>query len=397
MEKISSSFIAGSPYAFVSYTHRDEVVLQVIEKIQQVYNIWWDAEMVAGERWDSEKAMPAIEKCECVLVFYSRNYVKSNPCRNEVESALKCGKKIIPVSVEGLTLVEIIKDVETKLEAESEELRKIQKLCSDIGGGEKSTAGNKVLYVDLSNESWADGIYKALDKHLKPTVYLREWLVNSDEYKREKEMQQLELQGLNPNLIDLYDDDDGEGEYIDYSVDDGSRIETCVFISRLEFAIKNNFDKLAVCSEEEISARATELCYSMIDRYPGYEYGNEKDNELHYRYDHYTILEVTEILYDMVCKIPLLNRYMKANGDFFSKNTYSEEDIRNRQIKINKWMNSKNFFDGDLCSHYMGEECYDEDETRIGCLVQISERFMQYLERTYPNPIKTHVLKEFND
>lgn len=69
MAALKSMFHEGAPYAFVSYSHRDEIVLKTLEQIQQVYNIWWDGEMLAGDRWDSERAMPAIEGCNCVLAF----------------------------------------------------------------------------------------------------------------------------------------------------------------------------------------------------------------------------------------------------------------------------------------------------------------------------------------
>ena len=44
----------------------------------------------------------------------------------------------------------------------------------DIGGGEKSTSGNKKLYVNLKSTEWSDTLYRSLEPYLKPSVYMRD-------------------------------------------------------------------------------------------------------------------------------------------------------------------------------------------------------------------------------
>lgn len=69
MAALKSMFHEGAPYAFVSYSHRDEIVLKTLEQIQQVYNIWWDGEMLAGDRWDSKEQCLQLRAATAFLLF----------------------------------------------------------------------------------------------------------------------------------------------------------------------------------------------------------------------------------------------------------------------------------------------------------------------------------------
>lgn len=353
MNNVKSMFIPGAPYAFVSYTHRDEIVPQTLEQIQQVFNIWWDIEMIAGDRWDSEKAMPAIEGCNCVLAFYSHNYLNSEPCRNEIEAAMKNGKKIIPVSVEGLSLNQLITEVETKLDAESEELRKIQKLCTDIGGGEKSTKGNKVLYVDLKNEQWADSLYKSLEQHLKPVVFMREWLEETDEYRIKKEFQTFFDNGIDFDESDETDDTSGEGIF--------------EFLAGLRYAIENKGKAIPQDCVDELTHQL------MVD----FDFDEYRD---------VTVSYFTWMLYNMICEIRNIESFMRKNNDFIPDSIPFEE----RAEKILSWMNDRGFLNGTFNSFY-----YDNPNAEIiqMCgVVETVEKVLQYMERTYPEAIKVFVL-----
>lgn len=356
MDTVRSVFLEGAPYAFVSYTHRDEIVLKTLEQIQQVYNIWWDGEMLAGDRWDSERAMPAIQGCNCVLAFYSHNYVNSVPCRNEIEAALKFDKKIIPVSVEGVSLKQLIQDVEDKLDAENEDLRKIQKLCSEIGGGAKSTEENKVLYVDLKSEQWADSLYKSLEQYLKPTVYLREWLYKSDDYRIKKEFETLLENGIDP--------DEGSDES-----DETNTEYIFSFLAGLRYAIQN---KGAVIPEN----LADELGRQLMCEY--YEEGCD-----------ITVGEFTWVLYRMMCEIRCIESFLMKKNDYIPNcDAYSEEAAS----KTLKWMHDRGILNGTFCSF----NCDHPNQfiASICDVVQTVENLLKYIEKTYPEAIKVFVFEK---
>lgn len=353
MDTLRSMFLEGSPYAFVSYTHRDEIVLKTLEQIQQVYNIWWDGEMLAGDRWDSERAMPAIQGCNCVLAFYSHNYVNSVPCRNEIEAALKFDKKIIPVSVEGVSLKQLIQDVEDKLDAENEDLRKIQKLCTEIGGGAKSTEGNKVLYVDLKSEQWADSLYKSLEQYLKPTVYLREWLYKSDDYRIKKEFETLLENGIDP--------DEGSDES-----DETNTEYIFSFLAGFRYAIEN---KGAVIPENLADELGRQLMY---------EYYEESRD--------ITLGDFTWVLYRIMCEIRNIVPFLEKKNDYIPKYDARSEETASKTLK---WMHDRGILNGTINRIYYDNPNHIMFSTYD--VVQIVENLLKYIEKTYPEAIKVFV------
>lgn len=352
MAALKSMFHEGAPYAFVSYSHRDEIMLKTLEQIQQVYNIWWDGEMLAGDRWDSERAMPAIEGCNCVLAFYSHSYINSIPCRNEIETALKFDKKIIPVSVEGVSLQQLILDVESKLDAESEDLKRIHKLCMDIGGGEKSTSGNKKLYVNLKSTEWSDTLYRSLEPYLKPSVYMRDWLVNTKEYKLMTEYLTMLENGLDPE-IEMDESNETSTEYI------------FRFLAGMSYALEHKGEVMPKELSQELGEEL--MCY----------YGFDEDSDI-------TVSDLSWVLYRMIFETRCMEPFMKKGGDYVD--LYSAEAA----LHTLKWMHDRGMLNGVFNFFY-----YNNPDTPVwkSCsVVETVENLLKYMEKTYPEALKVFVL-----
>lgn len=364
---VKSNYHSGAPYAFVSYSHKDEVVIQAVEKVQEVFNLWWDDLLIAGDRWDSERVLPAIAdpNCKCILAFYSENYVQSEACQNEVSAALKNGKKIIPISVEGLSLNEIILKTEKKLN-DTVKLNNVHKMCINIGGGEKSTSGNKVLFVSLTNQNYMDDFCKVLEHYLEPEASISKWLKTSYEYRIKERLEE---------LIEDFDDYEQIGalyeeEASDYAVGSNTYAYIMPLLARFKYAIKNRF-KNTNYPEEGINEVKSEMCF---------DYGFDEsifDDDDEFDYNDFAVL-----LYRCVTDIPLLCRYMKNNSDYASGK--DSEDFRKNVIE---WMNSRHLYYANV-EFEADSSYYDCTYENLVGYIAVMENFMMYIERTYPKVVK---------
>lgn len=94
-------FVDKQPYIFVSYSHRDKVTVeQYIEELRlNSYNVWYDDNIVAGDKWD-ERLREKITNSAYVLVFISEASTLSEAVRKEMDCANEAGKQILPVQVD---------------------------------------------------------------------------------------------------------------------------------------------------------------------------------------------------------------------------------------------------------------------------------------------------------
>lgn len=92
------SYDAERPHVFVCYSHGDRAtVLDQIRDLHDAgFNIWFDEGIHAGSEWPEELAN-AISGCNCLLYFVTSSSVASRNCRDEVQFARECAKRIVVV------------------------------------------------------------------------------------------------------------------------------------------------------------------------------------------------------------------------------------------------------------------------------------------------------------
>lgn len=102
------------PFCFISYSHDDPLVLDVIKLLQaHKYRIWFDNGIHSGENW-SETIYKKINTCTAFVVFLSRNSVASRNVISEVSLAFRRNEsevKLIPIWIEPP-----VKDLSGKME-----------------------------------------------------------------------------------------------------------------------------------------------------------------------------------------------------------------------------------------------------------------------------------------
>lgn len=102
---MSQVYEGDRPYIFVSYAHADSgVVMPIINALMsEGYRVWYDAGIQAGSAFPDYIA-DHVHDCECVLMLISRSSLASDWCRNEVNYAISCRKKILPLYLEDVEL-----------------------------------------------------------------------------------------------------------------------------------------------------------------------------------------------------------------------------------------------------------------------------------------------------
>lgn len=111
---MTGKYIENKPFIFISYKHdpADEaVVKKTISELRRRYgfNIWYDAELTAGTNWD-EIALRRVRSsyCKMVLFFASNAALTSKPISEELATAKKWKKMIIPISFENKPFSDIL-------------------------------------------------------------------------------------------------------------------------------------------------------------------------------------------------------------------------------------------------------------------------------------------------
>lgn len=93
------------PYIFISYSHNDtDAVLRVLDIMQKNrYRFWFDEGIPSGSEW-ADELVRRIHNCSVVLVFLSKEAVKSKNVKNELMLAYKRNKPIHVVLLEEVEL-----------------------------------------------------------------------------------------------------------------------------------------------------------------------------------------------------------------------------------------------------------------------------------------------------
>lgn len=153
-------YIYGEPYVFVSYSSKDkEKVVNALRILNETYNvnIWYDANLIAGNTWTNEVKRKLVVS-QAVLFFGSVNALTSPNVLKEV-SFIKNNypmRPFIPISFEKKHFSEIIQEVilaETSGYRDDE-----QDAALDI----LDYLNNNTTRVNLDDEDYIKKLYKAI-------------------------------------------------------------------------------------------------------------------------------------------------------------------------------------------------------------------------------------------
>lgn len=98
---------------FVFYSHKDEIVLQIIDKLQTAgINTWIDIYDIEIGDLIVRKMMEGLSECDAAVFFLSDNFVKSKMTKGELnnylEEAFTGKKKWFPVKLDNVDVNEIL-------------------------------------------------------------------------------------------------------------------------------------------------------------------------------------------------------------------------------------------------------------------------------------------------
>lgn len=88
-DELLTPYEGKRPFVFISYSHKDPVVLETVKLLQQhKYRVWYDNGIHSGESW-GETITRRIQTCTAFVVFLSPNSVMSRNVQSEVSMAFR--------------------------------------------------------------------------------------------------------------------------------------------------------------------------------------------------------------------------------------------------------------------------------------------------------------------
>lgn len=184
------------PYIFISYSHDDSVVVEIIKRLKQDgYNIWWDYQNRPGDDYH-EYIAGKISRCGLFFAFLSESYNESKYCRTEFNYACGQEKIIVPIYLESVklnkglemhlagvhsihfkTIGELFEDIYgiARIEdfiIESENLKYHIDLCKQLSEKiVKLEDTNKVLEMQIKNQTCTIDALRKKEKNKETILY----------------------------------------------------------------------------------------------------------------------------------------------------------------------------------------------------------------------------------
>ena len=86
---------------FLSYKSEDrQIVAHLVRALEENnFDVWWDQDIQAGDRWDQRIAQQ-LQQAECVVVVWSENSVQSRWVRDEAQFGAE-RQILVPISIDG--------------------------------------------------------------------------------------------------------------------------------------------------------------------------------------------------------------------------------------------------------------------------------------------------------
>lgn len=122
---------------FVSYSHKDEIVLQIIDKLRTAgINIWIDIYDIEIGEPIVRRMMEGLFECDVAVFFLSHNFAKSQMTKGELnnyfEEAFTGKKKWFPVKLDDVDVNEILPGLSRYKYFDFKEIQDIDALVADI-------------------------------------------------------------------------------------------------------------------------------------------------------------------------------------------------------------------------------------------------------------------------
>ncbi len=84
---------------FVSYSHNDKIVCQlIVDRLRVRHDVWYDEHLLGGVAWAKELDKQVMES-EGLIFLMSEASLNSEACAKEVDLALSLNKIIFPVKL----------------------------------------------------------------------------------------------------------------------------------------------------------------------------------------------------------------------------------------------------------------------------------------------------------
>ena len=217
--------LINQDYIFLSYSHKDSIK-DIIKALDNMgYNVLYDEAMSIGSDWEI-KARRYINspRCKGIIVFLSKESVKSKAILRELEIAQRFDKPLFPLLLTGLSVHEIVESAIASCANESEEY-----IVNDIGSffpadiiflTEKQFFDDKYLSKIINTfSSW--GIMQTPKVAKVHSTYTSERV---DEFSRLKQQQRLFLDFDKEILSGLINKSQDKVVLLDVGCNDGDLI-----------------------------------------------------------------------------------------------------------------------------------------------------------------------------
>ena len=101
----AEAYSGKEPYIFLSYSHDNfETAMDIVCQLQtDGFRVWYDEELVPGCIFD-EVIASHVKRCGCFIPLFSREYLDSAYCMDEIIFALNKKRTILPIYLEDIQL-----------------------------------------------------------------------------------------------------------------------------------------------------------------------------------------------------------------------------------------------------------------------------------------------------
>lgn len=209
-------------YIFFSYSHKDKSFLEFYENSLSKlgYKVIYDINMSAGDLWDNKaKNFIRSEECKCIIVLISDYSSISKAVLTELEYIKRYGKKYFAILLDGESLQEKFKRMNSSKQYSHEEL--------DIIDAMLDYFPQEMLYIKHNSNS-IDLVKKALETI--PVLHKRNYDLNSYKNSTEEniDMQFSIIQGKDVTLKDIEDALELDRRFYDFEEENFFTIDKCL-------------------------------------------------------------------------------------------------------------------------------------------------------------------------
>ena len=124
---------AAGPDIFVSYARKDwSVAASLVKELEaRRFNVWWDRELIAGEKFN-ETIAEKLDAARAVIVLWSKNAARSDWVNGEASRAFRANK-LIATHMPGFRMDQISEDFRSQHSEPVKDLDRIVRALGRLG------------------------------------------------------------------------------------------------------------------------------------------------------------------------------------------------------------------------------------------------------------------------